>query len=109
MENKEDIKKYASEIVEPNDTYMTIEVKKNDVIYRAFLKETPKKTLSLALSKMRNVNSADFDMFAVGELILRDTFLGGDVEILTDTKILMSASMVALEQIEMYETEVKKN
>lgn len=109
MENQEEIKKYASELVEPENTYMTIEVVKNDVIYRVFLKDIPKKTLSMAMSKMRNVSRDDFDMFEVGEMILRDTFIGGDVEVLSDTKLLLSASIVALEQIEMYDVSVKKN
>jgi hypothetical protein len=110
MENQEEIKpKYVREHTEPADTHMTIEVTKNDVIYRAFVKDIPKRTLSMALSKMRNVSNDNFDMFEVGEMILRDTFIGGDIEILEDTKMLLSASLVAMEQIEMYDVNVKKN
>jgi hypothetical protein len=96
------------EEVTPAGTAYVVSVKKNDKIYKAYLKEADKKTISQAFSKMRNVNSESFDIIEVGEMVLRKCFIGGDVEILSDDKLLISASIQCYNLIEVYDSEIKK-
>lgn len=111
MKNKD----YAIETTETNvvkempaGTAYDITVTKDGREYHAYLKEADKATISLAMSKMRNVNKDNFDMIEIGELILRKCFLGGDVEIITEDKLLISASIQAYELIEIYDSTIKK-
>ena len=92
----------------PEGTAYIINVKKDDKTYTVYLREADKKVISTAFSQMRNVSKENFDMIAIGEMILRSCFLGGDVEILNDAKLLISASIKCYELIEIYDAEIKK-
>lgn len=92
----------------PEGTAYIINVKKDDKTYTVYLREADKKVISTAFSQMRNVKKENFDMIAIGEMILRSCFLGGDVEILNDAKLLISASLQCYELIEIYDAEIKK-
>lgn len=91
----------------PVGTESVIEVKKGDIIYKAYLRKSDAKVVSTAMTQMR-LQGENFDMLSIGEMILRQLFVGGDQEILMDQDVLISASIQAFSLVQILESKIKK-
>jgi hypothetical protein len=67
------------------------------------------KTYAKALKYFTPLDGSEPDMLAAGEIILRDGFRGGDQRVLTETDLIVGASLACFSLINLQVFDLKKN
>jgi hypothetical protein len=82
-------------------------VKDEETTYKCYLRDTDVKVITTAMNQMR-IQGENFNMILIGETILRSLWISGDLEILDNEKVRMSASIQAFSLIEIMSSSLKK-
>ena len=98
-------KEEVKELVAPKGTAYTIEIEEK----KCFLKTPSRATFSKVLPLMSASFGGEVNIVAAGEIILRESTIGGDTEFLTDDAYILPASLKALELFQMKEATLKKS
>ena len=93
------------ELVAPEGTAYTIEVEDK----KCFLKKPDRGVFSKVLPMMSESFGGEINLVGAGEVILRETMIGGDTEFLTDDDFILPAALKCLELFEMRQASLKKN
>jgi len=84
-----------------------IEIKGDSKIYKCTLREPGFEELSMAMTAMR-MNSGKVNEAKGGKFIVESCWIDGDDEILTNGKLLFTASLRAASLISAFEVDLKK-
>lgn len=92
-------------LVAPEGTYATIEI---DGKY-CFLKKPSRATYAKVIPMLTPMMGGEVNIMRAGELVLRECFIGGDQEFLTDDDFIVAGSIQCVGLIEIKEATLKKN
>ncbi len=103
--NIEKPEKPEVKIQTPEGTFCTITVEDK----HCFLKKPNKKTLGTVLPMLTPTDGKEPNFITIGEIVLRECFIGGDEEFLFDDDFVIAASLQAITLVTFKIATLKKN